>query len=554
MKRTTACLWAIVPMLWALALVPARAAADVLPAGDAKGAWVIRQGPQEAPASYDVAAKAAGEKWKWVARGLLGTPVAAVALDGQLHVLLTGRDYVIFDRDADRPVVGLQPNHPRWPDSAAVVSACPAGPLAGVQAARTIILVLATTVPPPRAASGSRPAATAPAPASRATIAPAPETLVLFCLQGGRWTCLDDVPVPAGADDRQVLAACLDGQLYLLFHGPRPAQMLVRDRTGTWLPPRAMPDLLPPGSMPLALTTAKDSLLLVLRHDAQGASRAAAVEISLVTVEKDLKTSPAAPIPPEISHARAGVRAIAYADGVALVWPQVPAPGFASCDPNARVNAVETIDLFAQAPADDRAKQLVAYFFYALLAAAMVGVLLQMRTPRTPFLLPMRLRPARILRRMAACLIDLLPFTFLTANLFPFAEPDWPDTQQETLEFLRRIAEDPNIVLATVAALGMHAIYTCLLEARFGTTLGKRLMGLWVVAQDGRRPRLHQTLLRAVMRILETSAPGGLPIAIACLLFTRYRQRVGDLLARTAVVEYLPQTPAPPTSPPTPPV
>jgi len=79
------------------------------------------------------------------------------------------------------------------------------------------------------------------------------------------------------------------------------------------------------------------------------------------------------------------------------------------------------------------------------------------------------------------------------------------------------------------------AVYFVVLEGLFGTTLGKRLMGLRVVQPNGARPGLVRSILRNLMRLVD-----GLPfmsiLGAVLILTSPERTRLGDRVARTRVV------------------
>lgn len=533
------CIWAI-GVLTGLGLLTAPASGEtLLPAGDARGAWVIRQ---KVPGKYDVVVKPAGEKWQRVASGFTGLPAAAVALDSQLHVLLSDGDYLTFDMETGKPTAGLSLNPLRWSARARILAACASGPLARVQGAQTIVAVLAAE-PGARSVPASAPAATQPR---------SSQGLALFALQGGRWTYLEDVPTPPPAPGQHVLAACCEGQLYLLLFTPgQTTHMLVRDRSGTWLPPRDMRALLPPGTSPLALMSVRDSLLLArLEVNSPAATRPQTGEVSLIAIEKDLKASAPRTIALPGQNVSSAVQAVGYANGLALVWPELPAPRFAPCDPIGRVQNVETIDAFAQVPDDGQAAEAWKYFLYFLFALFLLCTFLRMRQPRVLFSLPPGVRPARLPRRALACLIDLIPFSILGYELFPFPLPEGTIGPAEFVEFMNHQVADLNATLAVISTFALHGAYCLAMETHFGATLGKRLFGLRVVGPGGQKVKFYEVLYRTILRVLELGTVG-LIMAIACILMTRYRQRAGDLLAQTAVVEGAP-TPSP-TPPPLPP-
>ena len=104
----------------------------------------------------------------------------------------------------------------------------------------------------------------------------------------------------------------------------------------------------------------------------------------------------------------------------------------------------------------------------------------------------------------------------------------------------------PNwMIYGFVFSVGVYTPYCIVMEHRFGATLGKMLFRLTVVSDSGRRPGFRQILLRNLSRIPELRT--GLLLLVP--LFTRYRQRLGDKLARTAVIDTS-VTFAPPPQPP----
>jgi uncharacterized RDD family membrane protein YckC len=88
------------------------------------------------------------------------------------------------------------------------------------------------------------------------------------------------------------------------------------------------------------------------------------------------------------------------------------------------------------------------------------------------------------------------------------------------------------IVVATY--LGYYLIQ----EGLWATTLGKRVFGLRVSRVDGASPGWGGALWRTLTRVIEVNPlllgvlPGGLAVAL-----TERHQRLGDILARTVVVE-----------------
>ncbi|MGD0090452.1 MAG: RDD family protein, partial [Planctomycetota bacterium] len=83
---------------------------------------------------------------------------------------------------------------------------------------------------------------------------------------------------------------------------------------------------------------------------------------------------------------------------------------------------------------------------------------------------------------------------------------------------------------------GVYIGYLAPAEWLFGTTLGKYTMGLSVVSDSGQRPSLWAVLVRNLVGFYER-LPLTFVIAVPMILLGPRRQRVGDLLARTFVVQ-----------------
>jgi uncharacterized RDD family membrane protein YckC len=86
-------------------------------------------------------------------------------------------------------------------------------------------------------------------------------------------------------------------------------------------------------------------------------------------------------------------------------------------------------------------------------------------------------------------------------------------------------------------AITLYLAYYFLQESFFSTTLGKRVFGLCVVRLDGFPARWRESSVRTLTRVLEVNPLlfGGLPAGLT-IAFTRKRQRLGDILARTLVI------------------
>lgn len=94
------------------------------------------------------------------------------------------------------------------------------------------------------------------------------------------------------------------------------------------------------------------------------------------------------------------------------------------------------------------------------------------------------------------------------------------------------------IRLSLLIAFGtiISAIYFIFMEAIFGGTCGKLILGMRVILQNGKKCSLKAAVIRNLIRIPEQAA-WYVPSALSVWLSSN-RQRVGDLAAKTFVVRH----------------
>jgi uncharacterized RDD family membrane protein YckC len=98
---------------------------------------------------------------------------------------------------------------------------------------------------------------------------------------------------------------------------------------------------------------------------------------------------------------------------------------------------------------------------------------------------------------------------------------------------------------AYLVFLALSLIYFFVCEATLGQTIGKRVMGLRVMTRDGCAPSVNAVSVRTVLRLID-DGPLGLLVMVAS---GKRRQRIGDMLAGTAVGEAGAEVPRPLSSP-----
>ena len=95
--------------------------------------------------------------------------------------------------------------------------------------------------------------------------------------------------------------------------------------------------------------------------------------------------------------------------------------------------------------------------------------------------------------------------------------------------------ESPLAGVAGLLILVFSFAYYIVMEARWGQTLGKMIVGIKVVREDtGRPPGLGGAVLRTVLRIVD--GIGNYLVAFVVVLASGKNQRLGDMAARTLVV------------------
>jgi uncharacterized RDD family membrane protein YckC len=166
------------------------------------------------------------------------------------------------------------------------------------------------------------------------------------------------------------------------------------------------------------------------------------------------------------------------------------------------------------------------------LTVAMVKVLWK-RDPQTNRVdLPSDTVIADLGRRALAGLIDLMPIVFVvmqwySLGLMELLGDHWPG---------RRVAAIDAMIPGAIA-IGVFVLHTTLGELFFGRSLGKAFTGLRVTDMQGRPAAGWRVLLRCVLKAVDLVTP----LLLILPLIGPFRQRLGDVLARTVVVMARPE-------------
>ena len=139
--------------------------------------------------------------------------------------------------------------------------------------------------------------------------------------------------------------------------------------------------------------------------------------------------------------------------------------------------------------------------------------------------LPDNVELADLNRRIGAALIDFSPCLAATMVTFEIFPQDlfnhWPGRSGGWADMF------PGALL-----IGLFVFHTTISELFTAKTLGKWLLGVRVTTLSGQSPDLWQVLVRGVMKVFDLIA---WPLLILPLIGP-YRQRLGDLVAKTVVV------------------
>ena len=159
------------------------------------------------------------------------------------------------------------------------------------------------------------------------------------------------------------------------------------------------------------------------------------------------------------------------------------------------------------------------------------------RRPRRLVVAPgVELQAASWARRVAATLLDFLVTAFLSELALRLVGLLAGDRFEEHSSGL------PIVMLAVYVVV--FFAYFLVGEARSGQTLGKRLLSIRVVGEDGQQAPMGSIVVRNLLRPSPVVLPVAYLVGSIVMLVTPRWQRLGDLLGHTVVVEAPPPPPS----------
>lgn len=516
-------------------------------AGQDQTLWLVKSDRGQ----FQIVAKEPNNaQWKWItSEPQSGTPRACLAMGAQLHLFFTQPvTHMVYDTKGQATMLG-RPALAAWENDIAPLDVVDARALAD----STLPSLLAVT---PRRPVAPEPAAPQPTttivPPAQAALTTAPASraqvvdLAMLINVGGRWEQVALLPGVALAERTTVKAAVVGKRIYLLLHTPDggPNRLTVH-ADGQW---KDLPVAGPLAQgLPLAMATIQGSptvLLALPAHSPAATQGQLPWQLQLVKLDSATATPPV-PLTRDGQAATwpAGEPPLAawLQDRLYLVWKEGGELQLATAGQAGQLTAPQRVTAFDAPPLAGQGQKIIDIFLWAVLLAVLAPMfLLRPATPPKPFALPPTLRPASLGRRLLAGLIDFLPLSAVVS--IPFRIEVLTFKQMTTMVSQNQLPA--NIAWWYITVMSVYVVYCILMEGLRGATLGKLALQLRVVADEGVRPGLREVLLRNLVKIIELQFP---PLLLFAAL-SRNRQRLGDMLARTTVVDAVPV--APPAPPP----
>lgn len=548
-------------------------------AGDAGNAFIVRTDTKES--LHDVVHKKAGEQWAYVAHKRKGAPTVGAAADGVLHLFARRGDAQAGDYIIYNPSVGQMALGPAVPG--VPLAACIGGDLrvAGGKA-RVIVIswevfqapVSATAASAGPTAASAEPTATAAATAPLTTTqaATAPGTRIIrgpnahlnnmrpaqlvrlsaYALVANQWKLVAVLPQPiAIGPDTRAFAAVHGGVLYVMV-GQSGGNSLKVFSDGRWLDDAQLDDSVRQAT--LSGMASLDGRLVAVMTQPQPATattqpgqRKVLVASTTRPAEELRDAQPVTRNDQELFVAAANQPHVAiFGDQLSLLWTQDDKLAMATSRWSGQVVSYEFLTAFDKPPIKGYGRQVFDILIWSVLIMTFLALfMIKPSSPPKPFALPEVVVTAPLAKRLLAGIVDLLPFLMLAVTIFP-PEQMAMDGLVAYVK-LNQSAPD-NILYALTLALGLYLPYCIFMELRYQATVGKMLMGLRVVGDEARRVGLREVALRNLLKVMELA---WLPVLLLWPLVNRNRQRLGDMLARTSVVDARTIPPTPPPQPPT---
>jgi len=246
-----------------------------------------------------------------------------------------------------------------------------------------------------------------------------------------------------------------------------------------------------------------------------------------------------------------------------LFWKENGTLISASCNLSGKITKKPLTDTLSRASSGQIENySIINYFFLGLTMFVVILVfVVRPKTRPKPFHLPPPVRPGNLGLRFLAVVVDFIlveiatsPILLLvigaeklgelTSRYQKLFKESFLGSEQTSMP--AGFTEETMLILIIIylAISTVFIVYGIIGEYRYGTTIGKKLFKLRVTGDEDTRPGLREIMIRNVMKLLELNAFSTwwfVPILLLFPLLSRAKQRLGDQLARTAVVRDIKQ-------------
>jgi uncharacterized RDD family membrane protein YckC len=524
---------------WAAETPPAEKNRAILLTGGKDFLWVAHRATRVEDKDgdkFDLLVRRPGNgKWKTLGR-FSGDPAAMVTYPDRRMLVVSGRttpSTSVFSLSDGEERVFLRGHGPgaRWPLKNPPAAICQAKSLGKATSPGFLAVVPYEGDKLSTATSTSQPA-------------PKRSGLKILQTVDGQWEPLSEINDVRRAIGARISAITSGNWVYVLVAtGDKDNRLLVwnaadRNRKSTWK------DIALPNAprQPLSVNLLRERPVLVTLAPAD---QAGGTNLSIYELDANKIAGPPQTIkykgqpltlPPK-SIPRNSSLGTAAEKQLVLLWWEAESYRCALVELNGNVVVNEEVtELLKALPAIDPQK-ISEYFFIAIPLLLLAFILFgRTKQPAGPLVLPSTFIPAPLIKRLVALIVDFLPFMVIASIIVTIMRPDLTAEDLPNLFDANQPLDIPiEMLLAGIGSTIAWIIYGTIMETRYSATLGKMLMKIEVVSGDGTPPTFRQAIMRNLIKPIELNWPI-IVITMIIPIMTRTHQRLGDIMARTIVV------------------
>ncbi len=519
--------------------------------------WLVRFDREKG--TFRIAARPTGGKWEPATKQPETGRPAAAAAGRNLHMFTSDGNYIFYNAEGER-TIGLKPQQPLWPKDAPPAAMCLKYPVKQKTGGR-VVAIVPRGDGTPTTSPATKPATAPAATTSAAATMPDGGKIVygLFQDKTDQWKHLADLPEYADVDEESTLhLAAAGSDIYVMVDNPSQNILLQFDGE-KWSRVNLDNRL---AARPVAgMLGWKDRLgiLFVVPGDAEQGQSATKPAAATKPAGMSAKLELAIFDPSDNRFTRQPVEKLRWrrdnipmaarnAGQFALLWRQNDRLKLAVCDKTGGVLSKTDVEVFRQEVPTNHGQKYFSYFMWVVVGGIFFFLFVFRSNQMAGlFVLPEHVVPGTLTKRLVAGIIDLLIPSFVAGMIFPA-----PVESFEKLKELISQQQMPDTaVYAAITTMVLYALYCALMEWRFGATLGKMIFKLRVVSTGAVGCDFQQAMLRNLIKIIELTFlwPLPFPLLLMVPLINRNRQRLGDFIARTTVVDAVSLSKAPPAPP-----